>query len=155
MKRFISIVLCLSLFCALFSLPASADASTSSERPTILVFADGSWCVTSIIVLEENASDCMERSEITGLKTKDYYNANGAHLFSATVKGTFTYNGNTATATSSQYGYQIIDNTWSFSSAYAFCSGATATASCTFTNPYHQNRTVAVSLTCSPTGILS
>lgn len=155
MKRFLcgtlSVILLLT---SLFSM-AAAEEAHSETRLSVCYFEDGSYCVTAISDVQILSSDMDGRTTITGTKTKSYYDTNDELAFSAAVKGTFTYNGTTASAVSSQHGYRIYDTAWSFSSGYSYCSGATATAVCTFSLNSNTSRTLSVSLTCSPTGVLS
>lgn len=155
MKRFfcgaLSVILLLS---SLFSM-AAAEEAHSETRLSLCYFEDGSYCVTTISDVQILFFDLDGRTTITGTKTKSYYDANDELSFSAAVKGTFTYNGTTASAVSSAYGYRIYKSIWSFSSGYSYCSGATATAVCTFYSSNYNYRTLTVSLTCSPTGVLS
>ena len=83
------------------------------------------------------------------------YNANNVLQLTLRIRGTFTYDGTTATATSAQYSYTISQESWKFVSANASRNGATATVVGTFRNSGSYNRTFTVSLTCSPTGVLS
>ena len=153
MKRVFAGLLCLILCCGLLAVPAAAGEAEPEESVSTTVFPDGSYCITTVSVLQLQATG--NRATITGTKSKDYYNSNGILLFSVIVKGTFTYDGTTATATASQYGYRIYDASWSFYNGFSSCSGATATATCTFSLSGGSYRTLSVSLTCSPTGTLS
>ena len=130
----------------------------AAEKPPVGVrtdFPDGSYCITTITVeqIVPSVSDGT-RYSITGTKSNAYYNGDNLQ-FTVSVRGTFTYDCNNAWATSSQYGYHISNTSWSFVSGSSSCSGATATATCTFHNTNGSNRTLSVSLTCSPLGVLS
>ncbi len=151
MKRFLAGLLCLIFLFSVLPENASAETSCDTEVLPITFFEDGSYCVTTIIV----ESDLSSRSTVTGTKSKTYYTADDNPIYSVSVKGTFTYDGTTATATSAYYSYQVFSNLWSFSSGHAACSGNTATATCTFLLLGVISRTASVSLVCSPTGILS
>lgn len=152
MKRLLTVILTVLITISVFSVSAAAvDESMDREASSVTYFADGSYCVTKILVEKRVATG----TTITGRKTSDYYSTAGILQFTVTVKGTFTYNGATATATASNYGYAIRNSDWSFDSAYSFCSGPSATASCTFDPVLGFPRTLSVTLTCSPTGVLS
>lgn len=153
MKRLLSVAICFVLFFAIRPVPVLAESFEAEEKVSVTVFSDGSYCVTTVTVLD--VSPAGTRSTVTGTKTNKYYNSNGVLQFSVHVVGTFTYNGTTATATESQYGYRIYDSSWSFYNGFSSCSGATATATCTFSFSDGGHRTESASLTCSPSGVLS
>ena len=153
MKRVFAGLLCLILCCGLLAVPAAAGEAEPEESVSTTVFPDGSYCITTVSVLQLQATG--KRATITGTKSRDYYNSNGILQFSVIVKGTFTYDGTTATATNANCGYHIYDASWSFYNGFSSCSGATATATCTFSLSGGGHRTLSVSLTCSPTGTLS
>lgn len=150
--------LCL-LFIAVLALCTSiANAQDSPQIKRVYttyyeIYEDGSYSIISIeeIVTSQTGS----RATKTGTKSRQYYNANGVLQLTVYVKGTFSYNGTTATATDAMYSYSIANTSWTFISGSASCSGATATATCTFRNTPTNYKTLSVSLTCSPTGVLS
>nr|WP_279067543.1 hypothetical protein [Catenibacterium mitsuokai] len=96
----------------------------------------------------------------SGTKTATYRDIHGKALWSITVNGKFSYNGKSATCTSSTYSKANYSTSWKLSNAKASKTGATASASIT-AKQYHQNgsllRTInkTVKLTCSPNGSLS
>lgn len=101
------------------------------------------------------------RSSIrNGTKTATYRDINGKALWSITVNGKFTYNGKSATCTSSTYSKANYSTSWKLSNAKASKNGAAASASIT-AKQYHQNGSLqktidkTVKLTCSPNGSLS
>lgn len=152
-KAFLSI-LCAVLILQMFCISASAfDAPSNSVR---ICFSDGSYCVQTIVAeTNDYCENLAVSSTKTGIKSSRYYNANGVLQFTVSVRGTFSYTGTTATATASQYTYTISDSSWSFVSGRSYCSGVTATASCTFRSSAAVQKALSVSLTCSPTGVLS
>ena len=153
MKRIIVTILCAVLIFEAFCLSASAqEISESSVR---IDYPDGSYCIQTIVVERSNSPFFTAASTKAGTKSSRYYSASNVLQFTVTVRGTFSYNGTSATATSAQYGYSISDNAWSFVSGSASCSGATATATCKFRSSPTASKTLSVSLTCSPTGVLS
>lgn len=95
----------------------------------------------------------------TAKKTGTYKNASGQTLWSVTVTGTFTYNGSTSTCTKSNVSTSIIDTKWKIASSSSSKSGnkasATATAKCYSNGAVIATQTKTVTLTCSPTGVLS
>ena len=154
MKRLFICFLCLILCFSLFPCHSSAEeAGFDNDTVYLIVFEDGSFCITTMTILNLEFSE--SKSTITGIKEEKFYNSNGVLQFSVSVKGTFTYNGTTATATNAKCGYTIYDSSWSFYNGFSSCSGATATATCTFSFSAGGHRTESASLTCSPSGVLS
>lgn len=151
-KIFIVLLAILILFS--ISIPASAQEKIISSVRTD--FEDGSYCVTTIVAdLESICGTNAALSTKSGTKYCSYYDTNNSLQFTVSVRGSFTYNGTTANATSSQYGYHISDSNWFFVSGNATLSGATATSTCTFRLSSGTYKTLSVSLTCSAAGVLS
>ena len=160
MKKLISFLLCALLITAMLSTSAFAmDTEPPILSSTKTVFEDGSYCITTITEVREHLKtsfpEAGTRATKTASKTTSYYNANNQLLFSVTVTGTFSYNGSTATASNAKYSYSITDSAWKFVSGSAGCSGSTATASCKFKHGSLYSKTLSVSLSCSPSGVLS
>lgn len=156
MLRFFSLLLSVVLFfaplvptayCAELPVPYTASDS-------VIQLPNGMYIVSEICEEENTASLWATNQTKSGSKTNTLYSAGGTKLASVTVRGTFTYNGSTASATNSSYSYSIYDSAWSFSSGSSSYSGATATAKCTF-KFLGLSESMTVSLTCSPTGTLS
>lgn len=119
-------------------------------------YDDGSYLETTIISDSINSKS----STRSGKKTSTFKGSDGTAMWSITVNGKFSYNGKSATCTSSTYEKADYSISWRLSNARASKSGATASASVT-AKQYHQNGSVlktinkTVKLTCSPTGDLS
>lgn len=155
-KRVLRLILLVGFVLSLCGSTAFAQNALQSESLHTVhyeYYEDGSYCV--ITVEENTALQEGTRAMKTGTKSKAYYNNNGVLLFTVYVYGTFSYNGTTATATSASYGYSISSTSWSFASGTASCTGATATAICSFRNTQGTLKTISASLTCSPAGVLS
>lgn len=155
-KRVFRLILLVGFVLSLYGSTAFAQNALQSESLHTVhyeYYEDGSYCV--ITVEENTALQEGTRAMKTGTKSKAYYDINDVLLFTVHVYGTFSYNGTTATATSASYGYSISNTNWSFASGTASCTGATATAICTFRSTPTNYKTISVSLTCSPTGVLS
>lgn len=131
--------------------PALA-AGTQDYTETITYFADGSYLVTRITCDSAYTSRSVEHK--SGKKHYDFYNSNRKLSWTFRVHGAFTYDGSSAEATSADYSYDIYDSAWSFNGGSASYSGATATATGSFTLLIIPN-SVTLSLTCSPKGVLS
>lgn len=147
MKRISSVLLAVVLLVCLFCVPASASYQT------VTYFPDGSYCVTTIHVYDVVQTKSA-RSVVEGDKDSAYFNASGDILFTLTLYGTFTYDGNTARATSADYDYDIYDTLWSLDNGRAWCTGATALAEATFSHPLLSDVVINTSLSCSPDGHL-
>ena len=160
MKKLISFFLCTLLITATLSTSAFAmDTEPPIRSSTKTVFEDGSYCITTITEVRESLktifSEAGTRATKTASKTRAYYNSSNQFLFSVTVTGTFSYNGSTATAINAEYSYSLTDSAWKFVSGSAGYSGNSATATCKFKQGTLYSRTLSVSLSCSPSGILS
>lgn len=155
MKRLCYFFLCLFLIVGVLS--GGVSAAEPSRITSIEYFEDGSYCISVITTEAEYAEPGGAKVSQTksGTKTKKYYDSDGVLAFSVMVSGTFTYNGSNAVVTSAGYGYSIHKSGWSYSSGYAYCSGATANAACTFRYNSTISKTGTATLTCSPTGVLS
>lgn len=154
-KKVFTAILCLTLIISLspnFQVRALDDYVSETACTTYL--PDGSYYITTI---EEYPMALMSsQQQKTGFKTVAGYNRNGEKQYSLTVKGVFTFDGNTSKAVSASYEYTTDAAFWSFSDGSTKCSGNTATATGTFKYlMFFQATTVTVSLSCSPAGVLS
>ena len=150
-----------SLFLAVFlfslSFVPTVNAAEPEKSNTEIVYLDnGYYCVFETIEGEAQAIARSTTYTKSGSRTAKMYNSSDELLVSLTVHGSFSYNGATATATSASYTYSIEKNSWKFDSGNASRSGATVTATATFKYLLiFDTETLTVSLTCSPTGVLS
>jgi hypothetical protein len=156
MKK-ISVLLSTIIFMCLLAANTYAHDVGETITTDITYFVDGSYCITTVTEYKKtDYNNAMPtRATTSGSKQKEYYNSNHVLQYTVAVYGTFTYDGYSASATSSQYGYSISNSIWSFVSGNAYCSGANATASCTFHSPNAGTKTASVTLTCSASGTLS
>ena len=129
MKRFFHcFVLIMALLLPLTSLIKPTFAMAEDNCGQVLMYDDGSYI---IITIEDHRL-----------------------LWVFRVHGTFVYDGVSASATGSSYSYDIYNDGFLFIDGNASHSGATATATGSFKRLLFPN-SVTVSLTCSPTGVLS
>lgn len=152
MKKILLSFLTLSTLC--FANIQSSNALTNQAIIT-QTFENGSYIEETI---EESFS--ITRSTITKTKTSTYRGASGTALWSVSVKGTFSYNGSTATCTRSEVSTKNYSLTWKLTNAKASKSGNKANASVTakqYTSDGALSRTInkTVTLSCSPKGVLS
>lgn len=149
-----SVFLCviLSLFLSLNTL--ACDTPQSKEY----FFDDGSYII-SYISSPPSSLPFLASTTTTKSKTSTYKTSSGRTIWSITVTGTFTYNGNNAKCTHSSISSKCTDSNWKLSNKSASKSGATATASAIakkYTDgTYIKSVPITVTLTCSKTGKFS
>lgn len=95
----------------------------------------------------------------TGTKTVNVKNSSGKVLWSISIKGTFTYNGSTATCTNASVSTSVNDSRWKILSSSSSKSGNKAIGKVEAGNYYDGSlvtkESKTVTLTCSATGNLS
>lgn len=149
MKKLIVFVLCAALIVPL--LPVMGYAA--EEEQEIVRFADGGYL---LIELSANASRATE--QVTGSKKYTYYDSNNTSQWRATLTGTFTYTGSSATCTASSVDVAIYNSAWYVSYKTAGKSGNKATASVTMkktSDNVTSSVPVNLSLSCDANGNLS
>lgn len=162
MKKVVTLI----TVCALaltFLLQASAaltpdESSSVISNQTVQYFSDGSSLV--IITTEDTGMRAMATTS-TKSGSKIYYLRNEDYevLWSVTVHGAFTYNGTTATCTSSSVSYTVENDNWRMISAEALKAGNAAIGNFTarkyFLGIPIKTQELQIVLRCSPTGVLS
>ena len=157
MIRKVITILCVSFLAFSYSV---SNASAFETNPTSIYAKEeleNGYYLETVITTNHTQTRSSIRS---GTKTATYRDINGKALWSITVNGKFTYNGKSATCTSSTYSKANYSTSWKLSNAKASKNGAAASASIT-AKQYHQNGSLlktidkTVKLTCSPTGSLS
>lgn len=155
MKKIISIFLTLIIIFYSMSINLFASAFSVSEN-IVIIFENGDY-ITETITKESVLNRAT--NTITGQKTSNYRNSNNKLLWSATLKGTFTYTGSRATCTASSITYTVYDDNWKITSAVASKSGNTAKGDVTAKRYVLgiPTKTVerTITLTCSSSGVLS
>lgn len=153
MKKIISVIL---VFLFLSSIQLFVLAYAEDEEvvlKTVETFADGSYGVTTFTVTS------VDRATKTGEKGYTYYNSSNVAQWTVYIHGTYTYTGSSATCTAASTSYSINNNSWSVTKATASRSGATATGEFTVKRytlgVVTQTINKTLTLTCSPTGVLS
>lgn len=151
--QFILFTFVLLLFITSLSVSASAADNAS---PQIQRFEDGSYAVVTIDTEQplDEIAFAAGKQIISGTKNYSYYNGSNVLVLVFRVHGTFEYDGMTSSAVGASYSYDIYDNNWSFLDGNATCSNATAMATGSFMR-FLVPKSVTVSLTCSPNGVLS
>lgn len=150
MKRVICILLLVLMVVSI--LPVGAFAAETEE--SITYFSDGSYLIRSI--------DCgfgVERSKKSGSSVYSYYGNNGDLEWTATLSATFTYDGSSATCTSSSCSVSISNSAWHLVSKSADKSGNTATGTVSMERKMlgitTGSKTINLSLSCDADGNLS
>ena len=150
MKRLLSSLLILTMLLCVFPVQGSAV----EKKLETVYFDDGSYMTVEIITRGTRAS-----GSTSGSKPYTYYDSTGSAQWKATISGSFTYNGSSATCTSSSVDVTIYDSAWYTISKSASKSGNTASASVTMVEKrggVTVNRVpVSLSLSCDRNGNLS
>lgn len=91
-------------------------ASATQESSNYIEYLDdGSYLVVSI----ESGGISRITNTKTAKKTITHKESDGEILWSATLKGSFSYDGSSATCTSSNITYSVTNNAWKITSATA------------------------------------
>ena len=149
-------VLLLTVIMVLLLLPANAYAASDLlETQVVKVqrFTDGSYLVITMQTIETYASGTK-----TGTDTYTYYSASNEISWKAVLTGTFTYNGTTATCTSSSCNVTVYNNNWyvisKSVSKNANAAIGTVTMGYKFLGVTVKRDTYDLSLSCDPNGNL-
>lgn len=152
MRRLFCVLLLVGILCVI--LPNQAMAATNEEVVSIIYLNNGYYIIESISVNVSRAS-----GSITGTKSHTCYDSNGNSDWKAVLTGTFTYNGASATCTSSSVSVTIYDSSWYTISKSATKSTNVASASvtmgCKILGVTFNEVTVPITLTCDANGNLS
>ena len=155
MKKQINILMTILLLFLLLNINVSA-ASAPVSHENIIVLENGEYIVETIT---EEAVLNRATNTKSGQKNMKHYSSDNELLWSATLKGTFTYTGSRATCTASSITYTIYDDNWKITSAVASKSGNTAKGDVTAKRYVLgiPTKTVerTITLTCSSSGVLS
>ncbi len=145
----------LLVFILMFSLLAPINVQATNQYDTeTIYFSDGSYIISETTVIHPRAG-----SAIGGNRHYDYYNANNVKQWRATVTGTFTYDGTTATCTAVSTNFTVYASGWSLDSVSKYKIGNKAIGD--FYISYAPlpgddfETSVRVQLTCDKNGNLS
>lgn len=168
MKRTSTLVLAVLCAIGLLLSPTTVSASMEhNEGETCIMvdgepkqvhlvqeFADGSKLYGERPVILERT-----RGGITGQKSYHHRNSNGDVLWTATVIGTFMFNGTTSSCSSASCSTIIYGSTWSEQSCSAYPSGNTAVGNVTMIRKLLfivvESVPITITLTCDRNGNLS
>ena len=157
-KVFAFLVATLLLFATGINVFASTDEFSKNTATEITYFEDGSYIETTIIV-EDSGISTFATNTVSGSKKIVFKNSNDVTQWSATLRGTYTYTGSSATCTASSITYTINNDNWKITSATASKSGNKAIGNVTakyyflFVNTKTLEETIT--MTCSATGSLT
>lgn len=147
MKRLI----CFALAALLLSTGVPALADGPAPISTEVEYLDnGYYIVTEIYAVQTRAQQLT-----SGTKVQSLYSANGDLAITFEVHGTFKYSGAACVATLASYDYEIHAAGWYLVSASAWCEDNKAIANGEFKHPLLGTVDTTVTLSCSPTGVLS
>lgn len=153
MKRIFAVLLALVLISCSVLCAAASGTSATKTKTTIEYLENGDY-IETIITWEESNT----RNTKPATKTAYYKNGNGDTLWSLKVTATFSYDGVSCDCTSARHSTTVNSSAVTINNASSSRSGnrATATATATVTiNNTAKTVPLSVTLTCSPTGVLS
>ncbi len=134
--------------------PTTLGASNPTQ--SVEYFEDGSYLITFFA-----EDDTVTRASTVGAsKTSYYYSDDDELIWSATLHGTFSYNGSSATCTEASItSYATYASLWEITSAVGTRSGNTAIGTIVakkyFLGVAIQTVEGSLQISCSPTGVLS
>ena len=158
----------LLIFCLILTaIPAAAHPLPKDGLPQqgdVIVLADNAVTIKQITVFSDG-STLIEAvphviyaylNSITYQKSYYYRNSSGNLLWTATLTGTFTYNGSTSACTNASCNTVIYDSVWHEGSINAYASGASANADVSMVRKFLfvtvETVNISLSLTCDKDG---
>ena len=169
MRKLIATILAGLCIIAAFYSPVSVKASGAElSANETYISVNGELKQVKVVHVFDDGSQLLEGLPVVTVETrgsvtahKPYYhrNSSGAVLWTATVTGTFTYNGSTSSCTNATYGTQINNTAWSEQSGSAYPSGNSAIADVVMMRKILfivlETVPVTITLTCDKNGNLS
>jgi hypothetical protein len=156
MKKYLSVMITMVVVCVLFVSNASIAAydDTTQETTTTYVYLDNGDYIETTIISNTSPS----RSSINATKTSVCKNSSDEPLWSVSITATFTYNGTSSSCTYASGSSETFSN-WQVTAPTVRVSGASATSSATgriyLLGFLISEKTLFVTLSCSPTGVLT
>lgn len=146
--------------CIILLLPSSTSADSQfmcGENSSKSVYDDGSYSITTIQY--DFSHENTNRSSKKGTKTTNYYSSNDVLLWKVVLTGYYTYDGTTSSCTNASCSVTIYESSWSKKSSVSSYSGDTAYCTAVIVRKVLgitvDTRTINMSLTCDPNGVLS
>lgn len=124
MKRFVAFFAAFIL--TISALPFAIGAERYDGESLVVQFEDGSYITEKITLTQFRRG-----GTVSGSKEKNLYDSNGNICWKVILYGTFSYNGSSATCTSSSCDVTLYSSDWYVISKSAGKSGNSATASVT------------------------
>ena len=144
----------------------AADSDSLATETYIVV--DGEQKQVKVIHMFDDGSQLLEEQPVVLAQTRDgvtaqkayhHCNSSGTILWTATVIGTFTYNGSTSSCTNASYSTEVNAGPWSEQSGTAYPSGNSAIADVVMRRKLLfivvETVPVTITLTCDKDGNLS
>lgn len=163
MKRFLSVVCCLSMLICMFVMPASAEEVETAVGGVLVsrsveVLPDGSSVET--LIYENPVNSRATTYSKSGTKYYNSRNSAGEILWTFKVTGVFKIvEGSTVYCTSASHSYTIADDAWNYVSGSSYKSGNKAIGNAEFNRKVLgiviDTGTCTVTLTCDANGNLS
>lgn len=149
MKKFIALVACFVLMFSI-SLPCYAASIEETISITTENLGNGITVETEIVELNSNARATYQK---TGSVKKTYKNGSSV-IATVTLTATFTYDNTSASVKSTSSSHTVASG-WTYKNEDIWDSGNTAYLSAQLYNFPIGTVDVDMSLSCSPTGVLS
>lgn len=124
MKRFVAFLVAFVL--TISALPLAIGAEKYDGESLVVQFEDGSYITEEITLTQFRV-----RNAVSGSRVRNFYNSSGNLCCKITLYGVFSYDGSSATCTSSSCDVTLYSSDWYVISKSAGKSGNSATASVT------------------------
>ena len=124
MKRFVAFLVAFVL--TISALPLAIGAEKYDGESLVVQFEDGSYITEEITLTQFRV-----RNAVSGSRVRNFYNSSGSLCWKITLYGVFSYDGSSATCTSSSCDVTLYSSDWYVISKSAGKSGNSATASVT------------------------
>ena len=154
-NKVFSLLLAFCILASVLCTPALATTDMSKSEEQVIYSEDGSYAVITITYdTPHTIFGRYAAKKTSGAKEYIYYNNADQPLWTFRVHGSFEYDGNSVEAIDADYSQSVHVSFWSFVSASAYCSGASAVANGTFKKGVAPVSKI-ITLTCSKDGKLS
>lgn len=150
MRRAIFVLLSfvVSVLCLTTPVAYAAEQDDILIKQSVEVLDDGGTITSSLYECAHQP-----RSGKMGYASATYKNALGTVMWKVTVTGTFTYDGNTSSATNAEVSVSLYSNNVKFENKNAYTSGVSAIGTATVT--YNGSRTTrSATVSCDKNGNL-
>ena len=154
-KKTFSIFAVLLTITLLFPITVKADTASKPVISNEIIYQDENYTIEVTTIIEENSITPYATTQTkTVSKISNVKDSFGSIVATYTLKGTFRYDGTSATCTNATYTTSTNSIFCSFENATAYASGAKAIGSFTV-KTLIKTISETVSITCSSTGVIS